>query len=33
MPNISQLDNNANCISMATLNTLYIVDRLRLQQQ
>jgi hypothetical protein len=33
MPNISQLDNNANCISMATLTTLCIVDRLRLHQK
>jgi hypothetical protein len=33
MPNISQLYNNANCTSMATLNTLCIADRLRLHQQ
>jgi hypothetical protein len=33
MQNISQLDKNANCVSMATLNTLCIVDRLHLHQQ
>jgi hypothetical protein len=33
MQNISQLDNNANCISMAALNTLCIVDRLLLHSQ